>query len=442
MLLKLIALNNDQKRDQHLGKEIICSAYGEYVVSTITDALRSLKLGEVPDLIKDEQLMSWYCPKCFQKLEKERSTCLDACQHLSVGAMREIGSVTPHPNRDSCSLTKDCMMARSLYVSFTVSLPVFDPDRDVYRQLAAIHSIGHLEDDIYRERVNAPPLVVYHTPTQTWKVPQMACCSEKGPQYICRCNVFETDTVLCGLQGEKAQNSSSSCLVRLTTWKTPMERVTYAGRNQFCVVTNQKRYQYGPLECPVTEPNFCFTPKQPTVIGNQVISPIPIFENITIIQSNPDYQNLTIQSTPTFLAYIPPLGLQLKSLMTRKETHLIQITNNMDEAQQVITQLINEGNEPATTSKEKFGLEVWIIIQGIGIVINFLMLGYMLYKCNKPKPKTRQRPRQTPRQSPKQMHRRAPSGDKDEYIYMVPIPDTYQNLPRYETKKGPTDIKS
>lgn len=70
------------------------------------------------------------------------------------------------------------------------------------------------------------------------------------------------------------------------------------------------------------------------------------------------------------------------------------------------------------------------------------MLGYMLYKRNKPKPKTRQRPRQTPKQSPKQMHRRAPSGDKDEYIYMVPIPDTYQNLPRYETKKGPTDIKS
>lgn len=43
----------------------------------------------------------------------------------------------------------------------------FDPDKDMYRQLVAVHSIGPLEDDIYRECNNAPPLVVYHTPTQT-----------------------------------------------------------------------------------------------------------------------------------------------------------------------------------------------------------------------------------------------------------------------------------
>lgn len=133
-----------------------------------------------------------------------------------------------------------------------------DSDKDVYKQLAAVQSIGHLENGIYKEHVNVPALVVYHTLTQTWKVPQMACCSVKGPQYICRCNVSEADTVLCGLQGE-LRNQSSVFMVRLTRWRTPMERVICAGNGRFCIVTNQERFLYGSLECQVTDPNFWFT---------------------------------------------------------------------------------------------------------------------------------------------------------------------------------------
>lgn len=171
-----------------------------------------------------------------------------------------------------------------------------------------------------------PSLVVYHRATQTWKIPQRICCSEKGHQYTRRCIVFEVNTTLCGVQGQdQLHNQFSSCLVRLTKSKTPMERVTYDENGRYCLVTNHQKYLYGQLECQVTGPTFCFTPQNHTLIGHIMIYPVPIFENATIIMSDPTYQDRTVQSILTILIYIPPLNLQLKQLMEQKTNTLYKL---------------------------------------------------------------------------------------------------------------------
>lgn len=63
-----------------MGKEIICSEYGENMLDVITNTLQFLELGKVPDLIKDEQLLNWYCPKFVETHARERAKCLTKCQ--------------------------------------------------------------------------------------------------------------------------------------------------------------------------------------------------------------------------------------------------------------------------------------------------------------------------------------------------------------------------
>lgn len=124
---------------------------------------------------------------------------------------------------------------------------------------------------------------------------------------MCRCNVFEIETPVCGLESSKIKplstdtnelnmdhstaeeelrhggeiNASSrdiECPVRLTKWRTPVVKVTYNMNGQYWLVMNYREFSNGGKSCPVPNQNFCFTPHEYTTIGQTFITPIPVYE--------------------------------------------------------------------------------------------------------------------------------------------------------------------
>lgn len=60
---ELITENNEKARENHIGREISCTAYRSYVLTTITSSLGNTEKGKLPNLINDEQLAKWWYPQ-------------------------------------------------------------------------------------------------------------------------------------------------------------------------------------------------------------------------------------------------------------------------------------------------------------------------------------------------------------------------------------------
>lgn len=90
--------------------------------------------------------------------------------------------------------------------------------------------------------------------------------------------------------------------------------------------------QYFPVKyCPVTllnmywisimtsTPNFCFTPQICSTVGHNIIMPIPLFQNESIIQNEPAYQDEGETYLPVLMCIL--ITFNFKTLLDKDDTH-------------------------------------------------------------------------------------------------------------------------
>ncbi|XP_077329155.1 uncharacterized protein LOC143963402 [Lithobates pipiens] len=397
---EIININNQKAREDGMGKEVICTAYGNFVLTKVTNIIRDIQAGKIPDILRDTDLTQWYCTHTNNSGGMNVHSG-DKCKPLPVSTIRNIGIVTPHPNRGPFACKKSpslCAYRDLMYVSFTMSLPVFHPQDDYFNTMASIHSLGYLENDVYKERLHLPEMLIQVQ--GRWKAPHTACCTVKDNRYLCRCDVFEIDTPVCGLSNDPdptakvardpqlesprhpPQETSTSemeanCPVKLSKWRTPSTKVTYHMDGLYCVVTNHQTFLYGGQSCPIPYPNFCFIPHEYTIIGQTVVAPIPVLTEDYIIESPPDVPD-PITYLPHFDIKIDTLSVNLHNLLARKDTHIIQISNDMEKTGKRLNELLHDGDFSLVTTRTwvEMGIKGLLILQ-CGVLL--FMTGMVIY---------------------------------------------------------------
>lgn len=356
-------------------KEFLCNAHGSFTLNIVKEVLHDVGNGKIPDVITDEELAKWYCPNCASIVQSSKQFwgCVTSCKKLKFDTVRKLGSVTPHPNR-ACDPMSSCQKDGT-YISFTLSLPVFDIASSVFENLATIYSVGLLEDSIFKERLNIPPLVIFYPELNSWLTPNTDCCSTIGYNYICRCDVFDVIIPVCGYNNQIQNNLPSfamSCPVKLTKWRVPIVKVTKNIGGLYCVSTNQKQFSYGGLSCNISIPNFCFCPRQRTVIGHTVIRDLPnINYSVNAISQDNDL--------PQFNVPFGPLTLRLKKLLEQKNSHVIQISNQKDT--QIVNEMINDSdNNLINNSLDQVETRIQILI-AIQVVVLLVVLCMLYCLC-------------------------------------------------------------
>lgn len=397
---EIIKINNQKAEMNNMGKEVICTAYGNFVLAKLTNVIRDIQAGKIPEILKDKDLTQWYCTHTNVSGGRNVHSG-DRCKPLPVSTIRNLGIVTPHPNRGPLECKKNqslCVYRDLLYVSFTMSLPVFHPQEDYFNQMASVHSLGYLENDVYKERLHLPEMLIQvHG---RWKAPHTACCTVKDNRYLCRCDVLEIETPVCGLSNDQSptakeardpqlessrqphQETSSSemeanCPIKLTKWRTPSTKVTYNMDGLYCVVTNHKTFLYGGQSCPIPYPNFCFIPHEYTIIGETVVTPIPVLTEEVILESTPDVPDPT-PYIPQFDVRIDTLSVNLHNLLARKDTHIIQVSNSMVKTEKNLNELLHDGDFSIVTTRTwvEMGIKGFLLLQ---CVILVLMMGIVIY---------------------------------------------------------------
>ncbi|OCT70400.1 hypothetical protein XELAEV_18037319mg [Xenopus laevis] len=249
-------------------------------------------------------------------------------------------------------------------------------------------------------------------------MPHTACCTVTDDRYICRCNVFEIDTPVCGIDGasnadtpeqdfktiasatpddtirkvgpdaeplsqrDALNTTEVKCPVQLTKWRTPTVKVTYNKDGQYCVVTNYRKYLYGGRSCPVPTPNFCFTPHENTIMGTTVIMPVPVYDEVHLIDSEPD--NDPANYVPIFNVHMDPLSINLERLLDRKDKHLVQISNSIEKADLTLDEMLQDGDFQIATTNSwiEIGLKSLLLAQ-TGLLVIFINMVIVLWSLIK-----------------------------------------------------------
>ncbi|KAM8960540.1 uncharacterized protein RCH25_036259 [Pelodytes ibericus] len=312
---EIITLHNREVQENKIGKAIACVAYGDYLLSKLTDILRDIELERIFDFITDDQIRKWY-----------GNTGIG----VTMCRIRDLGKITQH--------TIPCNDPLQLYIPITISLPII-PTNEIYKRLIKVHSVGNLESHIHKE-FKDPPHLMIHQNSGEWITPQMSCCTKQNEQYVCTCNALDTTDSTCGLQPElNTEASSKTCAVKLTKWHEEMTRIAYVGDGRFCIVASGSKFQYGNNQCQYQNPNFCVIVNKLLRINGHTIFPIPVFHNISYIKVKLRYEEEIKQSVPEFSVPIPPLTVDVHMLMERSTEHILQMKQNTQRAGNSVLEL-------------------------------------------------------------------------------------------------------